>query len=101
MAGEASRNNGKLGGRPAGSKAQHTIAAEAARAELIKRVADNIGPLFEALYDKAKNGDVSAIKELFDRAFGKSPQALVGSDGGDLKIIFDQVFNNNSVANDE
>jgi hypothetical protein len=30
---------------------------------------------------------VSAIKELLDRAYGKSPQAVTGDNGGPIKII--------------
>ena len=30
----------------------------------------------KALINKAKKGEVAAIRELFDRAFGKSPQSM-------------------------
>ena len=36
-----------------------------------------IKPIGEALVARAKKGDIPAIKELFDRAFGKSAQTHV------------------------
>ena len=33
-----------------------------------------IQPIGQALISKAKKGDVAAVRELFDRAFGKAPQ---------------------------
>jgi hypothetical protein len=56
-------------------------------------VFNEITPIGQKLIAKAKTGDVQAVKELFDRAFGKAPQAITGADGRDLKIIFDAVFN--------
>ncbi len=43
----------------------------------------------EALVDKARSGDVQAIKEVADRLDGKVPQGLIGGDEGDpeLKLI--------------
>lgn len=48
--------------------------AEEAREILAGMVISEIVPIGEALIAKAKTGDVSAIKELLDRAFGKAPQ---------------------------
>lgn len=48
--------------------------AEEARRLLSERVAQEIGPLCDALIKKAKSGDIRAIHELFDRAWGKAPQ---------------------------
>ncbi len=50
--------------------------AEEARRMLSERVAQEIGPIGDALILKAKNGDIPAIKELFDRAWGRSPQSI-------------------------
>lgn len=50
--------------------------AEEARKVLSERVAQEIGPLSEMLISKAKKGDIQAIKELFDRAWGRSPQSI-------------------------
>jgi hypothetical protein len=49
-------------------------AAEEARELLSEMVMREIKPIGESLIAKAKEGDVSAARELFDRAFGKSPQ---------------------------
>lgn len=48
--------------------------AEEARRVLSEMVMREIEPIGEALISKAKNGEVIAIRELFDRAFGKAPQ---------------------------
>ncbi|MDO8183423.1 MAG: hypothetical protein Q7T49_00340 [bacterium] len=48
--------------------------AEEAREILSKMVISEIRLIGEALITKAKKGDVMAIRELFDRAFGKAPQ---------------------------
>lgn len=52
----------------------------------------DITPVTEALIKKAKTGDVPAIKELFDRAFGKAPQAITDADGASLVVAFDAAF---------
>jgi hypothetical protein len=49
--------------------------AEEARKLLSERVAQEIGSISDALVSQAKKGDVRAIKELFDRAWGRSFQA--------------------------
>jgi len=48
--------------------------AEEARRILSEMTIKEIGPIGQALIEKAKRGEVPAIRELFDRAFGKSPQ---------------------------
>jgi len=78
--------DGKKGGRPKGSKATHTILAEKAKANLIAMYIANVKPLDQALIDKALLGDIMAQKELRDRVFGKSPQAITGPDGGAILI---------------
>lgn len=45
--------------------------AEEARQILAEMVMKEIRPIGLALIKKAKQGDISATKELFDRAFGK------------------------------
>jgi hypothetical protein len=48
--------------------------AEEARRILSDMVLQEIAPIGKALITKAKKGDVAAVRELFDRAFGKAPQ---------------------------
>jgi hypothetical protein len=50
--------------------------AEEARRVLAEMVMREIGPIGEALVVRAKEGDISAAKELFDRAFGRSSQSV-------------------------
>jgi hypothetical protein len=42
--------------------------------------------LLSALIAKAQEGDVPAIKEIFDRVEGKVPQAVIGGDEDDPAI---------------
>lgn len=79
-------------GKPKGSKAAHTLEAQELKKALIKSYAENAKEINAALMNKAKSGDIPAIKEVLDRCFGKAPQALTGEDGGTLKIMFDTVF---------
>ena|ERR1700693_5836585 len=63
-----------LGGKRPGAgrkKAGHTIEAEAYRAYLVSEVMKNAAPIVAALINKAKKGDVQAIRELHERAMGK------------------------------
>ena len=50
--------------------------AEEARRVLSEMVMREISPIGEALIAQAKKGNVQAVKELFDRAWGRSPQAF-------------------------
>lgn len=47
---------------------------------------DKLTAIAQALYDKAKTGDVSAIKEVRDTLDGKPAQAIVGGDEEDNPI---------------
>lgn len=67
----SAENGRKYGGRP---KGEATIAREKARDLLARRVEEEITPIADKLIEKAKTGDVPAIKELFDRAWGKSKE---------------------------
>ena len=87
MPGLQSIENGKKGGRPKGSKAKHTLEAEAGKMALIKAYMENIVPINQALINKALTGDVSAIKELHDRVHGKALQAIEHSGEMVTKVI--------------
>lgn len=78
---------GKGGYRPGAGrpKAAHTIQAEKAKAELIRRFLKDKKPIFDALLNKAKEGDLQAIKELFERIWGKESQPF----SGELTQTFD------------
>lgn len=50
---------------------------------LVAKLRDKFGPIVDKLIEKAEQGDSFAVKELFDRAFGKAAQSmeLTGKDG--------------------
>jgi hypothetical protein len=82
---ESARENGKLGGRPPGSP--NKITAE------IRAVAQRHAPdAFAELARLSKHADseqvrIAAIKEILDRAYGKSPQPLSGDNEGEPVIV--------------
>lgn len=74
--------SGNPAGKPPGTKHMSTLLEEA-----IKKVAEGSDDpedlqIVKALIKKAKSGDISAIKEIWDRLEGKAAQSLdVKSDG--------------------
>ena len=74
-------------GRKKGSKASHTLEAEAVKVLYVEMAKVHAKPVAEALIKKATNGDVSAIKEFNDRAFGRAPQAVQIE--GEVKLKLD------------
>jgi len=58
-------------GRKKGSIASHTLEAQEIRVCLIKEVIKEKGPIVRALVNKAKEGDVAALREVLDRTLGK------------------------------
>ncbi len=73
-----------VGGRPKGSKAPHTLQAEKYKAILIAEIEKNALPLAKVLIEKGLSGDVPALKEIHDRAWGRPPQSLEGPEGSKL-----------------
>lgn len=70
------RGGKRLGaGKPKGSKASHTLEAQAAKLQLIEAYKANATEINDALVKKAKTGDIMAIKELHDRVFGRAFQS--------------------------
>jgi hypothetical protein len=76
-------------GRPKGTIAKSTQKALLFREYLVKRVIKEQDPLVTALIKKGRSGDISAIRELFDRAFGKSKESVELSGIGGLPIEID------------
>lgn len=66
------------GGRPKGSLAPSTLKAIETKAAFVAEVERNLRPIIDALMEKATSGDVTAIKELLDRAWGKPTQTIAG-----------------------
>lgn len=86
---DRAREVGKLGGRPKGSVTEATKKKQEAQLQLRQMVEKEIKPITDALILKAKDGDVPAIKELFDRAWGKATQPIAGdSEAPPLRIEF-------------
>lgn len=50
--------------------------AEESRKLLSERLSQEIGPISDILISEAKKGNIRAIRELFDRAWGRPPQAV-------------------------
>lgn len=67
---------GKLGGRPKGSIALSTRKGLAARLAFAKQVEQNLQPIFNKLYEMAMSGDMQAMTELLNRAWGRPTQAI-------------------------
>lgn len=64
-------------GKKKGSKASHTLEAEAVKQLYVEKAKQYAEPIATALIEKAITGDIGAIKEFNDRAFGKAPQSIV------------------------
>lgn len=100
-------------GRP---RAGHTLAAEKARQVITETVVERLAPLLEAAFDlamghnyektmpdgettvvytKSPNGE--AIRDLFDRAFGK-PVSIIQNPDGDQMLPFTIVVNQHPSA---
>jgi len=64
----------------------NSLIADTLRRVLVQEEAIRLRNVTEALVAKAESGDVSAIKEVFDRIDGKSvaTQELTGPDGSNL-----------------
>ncbi len=83
----------KGAGKPKGAKASHTLEAQELKKRLIERFQGDADDIYKALIDKAKTGDIQAIKELLDRVWGKSPQQIDTPDIKEaIEIIFDEAF---------
>lgn len=52
------------------------IQAEKARELISSRLSEELTPILDILIKQAKNGDVRATRELFDRAWGRSSQDI-------------------------
>lgn len=68
-----SKLNGKKGGR---KKGVATIEREKAKEYIAERIGEYMPAIFDVMIVKALDGDITAIKELFDRGFGKALQAV-------------------------
>ena len=70
------------------SSKSNRLLSETLNRVLIQQDGHRARMIAEALVTKAEEGDISAIKEVFDRMEGKAvaKQELTGADGGDLVV---------------
>lgn len=86
MTSEQARKNGATGGRQKGQIAKSTQIALDLREKWAKALAEHADPIIKAAMAKAETGDVSAIKEAFDRVMGKSVETITHNGDVTLKI---------------
>lgn len=70
------------------------IEAEKARELVCQKLSDNLEPILDKLIMQAKNGDIKATRELFDRAYGR-PLSQLGLENDlftPILISFDPSF---------
>ena len=79
-----------MAGAPKGntnSSKQHRIWSKLVRKLAIQEDYAKLHRVANALYEKAAEGDVSAIKELGDRLDGKASQEITGDSDQPINII--------------
>lgn len=65
-------------GKPKGAVASHTLEAQELKKSLIAAYVERRAKIDKALLDQAEQGNIPAIKELYDRVFGKASQPIEG-----------------------
>ena len=75
--------SGNLSGRPLGSKNKKTLQKELLIDYLTQEIINSKGDWVPALLEGMRKGNIQAIKEGLDRAFGKSIESLDITTGGD------------------
>jgi hypothetical protein len=86
MAGTGGKRRGA--GRKPGSVGGNTKLAEALRAEFIVEYKKRKKSIWKALFDRAEQGDVPAIKEANERAMGKVVQEITGEGGQPIQVAW-------------
>ena len=56
-------------------KGYSAIEAEKARDLIVRTLSESLESIVKSLIKQAKKGDIRVVKELFDRAYGRPPQA--------------------------
>lgn len=73
-------------GRPKGGVASHTLLATKTKEAFVAAVHDNLQELFNSLLTEAKKGNMVALKELLDRAWGRPTQPIAGDKEHPIEI---------------
>ena len=68
--------SGNMGGRPKSLTTLRREADKDAREKFLAFASTQVLPIGDALVEKAKTGDIQAVKEFFDRTWGKAPQSV-------------------------
>ena len=76
-------------GRPIASQ---TLETQNARLYIAERIKEIMPELFDVMFEKARKGDMVAMKELFDRGFGKAAQSMSLDMQGNISVLFDDAF---------
>ena len=71
-------------GRPKGSLGGHTIQAMRAKEYVVARVTENLPALLDVMLAKGMGGDIQAIKDLLDRAYGRPTESI--EHGGGIQV---------------
>ena len=87
---KANRENAKKGGRPKGAA---TIEREKLKDYIATRIAENGEAIVSVLLKKSLTGDIPAIKELFDRGFGKATQHIDNPNERELNVTLVRFLN--------
>lgn len=70
-----------------GSKHEATVLGRALKKAFTAAITEqDVKDIVLGLTEKAKKGDVLAAREVFDRLWGKAPQAITGDDGGPIAL---------------
>jgi len=89
--------NGKLGGRPQGSKNKSTIAKEEAREIMIRRVIEEFDNILTPQITKAMKGDYAAYKDLMDRVFGRAQEKMDITSAGKPIFVSEEIAKKNDI----
>jgi hypothetical protein len=85
-------------GKPRGALASHTVEAQELKKQLIAEYVKRRAKIDKALLDQAEQGNIPAIKELYDRVFGKSVQPIVGDKDNPIAVEIVQYAKNNTAV---
>ncbi len=91
------------GGKREGSgrkKGVATIEREKAKDYIAQRIGEYMPVIFAAMIEKALTGDIQAIKELFDRGFGKAHESVDITSGGNVIPIYSGISGHDSNKKD-
>lgn len=73
-------------GRPKGTKANHTVEAESARAYVIKRITEELEPIVTKHIELAKAGDRQGLEYLINQGIGKPRETMEVTVDATLKL---------------